>query len=71
MSFGICFRHRRNRGSATLVVITLLFLVSALMLSNSRVLRVLHQEMRLIEEKQIRKFSAVAPVNPAAEPTKR
>ncbi|MCL4177597.1 MAG: hypothetical protein KJ072_07595 [Verrucomicrobia bacterium] len=68
----------RERGSATLVVLVLLFLMAALALGNNRTLRQLHQELNLIEQRQLRNLDTAhkpqaidpitipAPTNPPA-----
>jgi hypothetical protein len=68
----------RERGSATLVVMVLLFLMAALALGNNRTLRQLHQELNLIEQRQLRNLDPAhqpqaigpiaipAPTNPPA-----
>ncbi len=70
----------RERGSATLVVLVLLFLMAALALGNNRALRQLHQELNLIEQRQLRNpdpaskpqaivpMAIPAPTNPPAPP---
>jgi len=62
-----------ERGSATLVVLALLFIMAALALGNNRTLHQLHQELDLLEQDQLRKpetakpFRPISPV-PATEP---
>jgi hypothetical protein len=45
---------RRERGSATLVVLALLFIMAALALENNRTLRQLRQELNLLEQRQLK-----------------
>jgi hypothetical protein len=51
-------RTKNQRGSATLIVLILLLLLTGLMMSNSRAFQELHQELRLTEKKQMQKYSA-------------
>lgn len=74
----IALQLPRERGSATLVVLVLLFLMAALALGNNRTLRQLHQELNLIEQRQLRnldpahqpraieRITIPAPTNPPA-----
>ncbi len=49
---------RRERGSALLIVLTLMVVMSALVIGNSLVLGQLRQELKLIDRQQQRKFES-------------
>ena len=48
--------HRRESGSAILVVMALLFVLTLLVLANTETLRHLQQELRLIDQQQQQKY---------------
>jgi hypothetical protein len=48
-------RRSCEQGSATLVVLALLFIMAALALGNNRTLHHLHQELDLLEQRQLGK----------------
>jgi len=52
--------RRSERGSAVLIVITLLSLMAALMVSNTVALRRLKVGLQLLEQKQQRQLKALA-----------
>ncbi len=60
--------HRSSAGSAVLVVFMVLAVVGVLIICNTRILYSLKQELRMVEEKQLRKFAPAAvhtnPQNP-------
>ncbi len=59
-----------ERGSATLVVLALLFIMAALALGNNRTLHQLHQELDLVEQHQLRQMGVIPQRRPiAATPT--
>jgi hypothetical protein len=48
--------RRGERGSATILVLALLAIMAVFLTSNQRVLHNLKREVRLVEEKQLKKF---------------
>ncbi len=48
-----------ERGSATLVVLALLFIMAALALGNNRTLHRLHQELDLVEQHQLHQTGVI------------
>ncbi|MBN2506241.1 MAG: hypothetical protein JXQ71_06060 [Verrucomicrobia bacterium] len=53
--------RRREAGSAVLVVFTVLAVMGTLIVCNNRILHALHQELRLLEQRQQQKFTSAAP----------
>lgn len=49
-------KRERENGSAILVVMALLFVLTLLVLANTETLRHLQQEMRLIDQQQQQKY---------------
>lgn len=64
-------RHRRQSGSAVLVVFVLLAILGALIVSNNRILYALKQDLRLVEEKQRQKFAPAATATNAPQDAAR
>jgi hypothetical protein len=56
------FIRRRERGMATLVFIALLAIMLILVMAESRALLLLHREVKLLEQQQIKRLNA-APTN--------
>jgi len=54
--------NRRERGMATLVFIALLAIMLILVMAESRALLLLHREVKLLEQQQIKRLNA-APTN--------
>ncbi|HUK81271.1 MAG TPA: hypothetical protein VLZ12_01430 [Verrucomicrobiae bacterium] len=52
---------RSERGSATIVVLTLMIILTTLVAVNSVVLRALHAELRRIDRQQQMKFTVPPP----------
>jgi len=64
--------HRRQHGSAVIVVIALVAIVLIYVAGNVRTLHFLTREVKLVEERQVRRLAAIkiprtAVVAPAAE----
>ena len=51
------FKERRERGSASLVVLAVLALVTLYILSNNLVLHHLKEDLKLVEKHQLKKFA--------------
>jgi len=62
--------HRRPQGSATLVVLMFLLLMMAFVWSNSAALSHLKSDLRLLEQRQLRKYQAAGSTNAPALPAK-
>jgi hypothetical protein len=56
------FIRHRERGMATLVFIALLAIMLILVMAESRALLLLHREVKLLEQQQIKRLNA-APTN--------
>ncbi len=54
------FSNQKRNGSATLIVVILMFLMASLLSLNSKALFRLNQELGMIEKRQAKKF-ATAP----------
>lgn len=61
--------RRREGGSATILVLALLAIMAVFLTSNQRVLHSLKREVRLVEEKQLKKFQ-VPPAKPGVAPVR-
>ena len=58
-STGCCRRNlKKERGSAVLIVITLLMVMAILVVNNGRVLHLLGQQLKLIDQQQQGKFNS-------------
>jgi hypothetical protein len=51
----------RERGSATLVVLTFLVILSAIVIANAAAMHQLGKELRLIDKQQQKKFQSGTP----------
>lgn len=51
---------RSQRGVAVVVVLALVAILMLYMTANLRSLRIMHQEIKLVEQHQLRRWSAVA-----------
>ncbi|MBI5801777.1 MAG: hypothetical protein HZA92_13775 [Verrucomicrobia bacterium] len=60
---------KRKDGSATVLVLALLALMMVFLTANQLVLHNLKREVRLVEQKQLKKFQPAAP-RPAAPPAR-
>ena len=62
--------RREERGSATILVLALLALMTVFLTVNQLVLHNLKRELRLVEQKQLKKFQppTAGPVAPPAKP---
>ena len=63
-------RRRTECGVAVVVVLALLAIVTLYVTANLHSLRNLHREVRLVEERQLRFWSAASPTNPPAADSK-
>ena len=70
MKFYRCSINRQRpgaeNGSAVLVVGILLGIMTILVVANSQTLYFLHRDLKLIEQKQQRKFESTLPAQPPA-----
>ncbi len=66
------FRRSRRSGFATLVALTLLAVMGALLVYNNHVLYGVKEDLKLVNEKQLKKFApaenAARPPSPATAP---
>jgi hypothetical protein len=53
----------RERGFASVIVLTLLFVLAALVMANGRVVSGLRQELRILEKLQLQKYGPAAVTN--------
>ena len=58
-----CLHRRDERGSAVVVVITLLAIILIYIAGNARTLQHLDREVKLIERKQVRRIASPANTN--------
>ncbi|MEQ2008750.1 MAG: hypothetical protein ABMA26_18375 [Limisphaerales bacterium] len=64
------YRSRRGeRGSATVLVLALVAIMMVFLSTNQRVLHNLKREVKLVEQKQLKKFQP-PPAKPAAPPAR-
>jgi len=63
---GLQARRGKEDGFAVLVIFVLLTIMVVFVTSNALVLRHLHQEIKLVEKRQLKKFEA-APANPLVQ----
>lgn len=61
--------RRRERGSATILVLALVAIMMVFLTANQLVLHNLKRELRLVEQKQLKKFQPPA-AKPAAAPVR-
>lgn len=71
MKMNIHIRPRRQnaKGSATIIVVVVMFILAALAVNNSRSIAQLNRELRLIEARQIGKYTQ--PVTKAPAPASK
>ena len=60
-------RRRGQGGSAVIVLMVLLSILLLYVVSNARTLHLLSREVRLVEQRQVRRWATVRVAKPAAE----